>query len=395
MMQVLTQYESAVQSAKPDKLPGRTFKTPWGDLMARDEKGAAAALAIVADLSKALAADYTNFNRYFASADMLDHVLRAKPMADFLKNPESVQAAVQKAAQDNKGKIGDAEVKAEHADSLERTDEALLNQLAAVKIQTDQMTASLAAIAAQVASETDAEMAAQLTEKAEKTEAAYEYMGEFVACLTDPKEAAGKLKDFAVKIGFKILAKLDTQEIRKRAADLKELADEKHKDSLTKASDALITALSKFDDLAPALEKQLSESAKRFESQVKQAGEKFDDVCEKCDFHFYDVEGAVKDAQKALDAAVSAREALEENALGLPAAIGRAVLRSALDFGAMEGAMESAVTHANAPTIDTARSEVERKIKEWRTREEKLGESLGQLLEVRKKALQALADFGG
>jgi hypothetical protein len=318
-------------------------------------------------------------------------------MADFLKNPESVQAVLQNAAQGSKGKIGDAVGQARHADSLELNDEALWNQLKTVKIQTDQMTASLAAIATQVASETDAEMAAEYTEKAEKIEAAYEFMGDVVSCFTDPdpKAIGGKLKDFAVKYGFKLLAKADTQEIRKRAADLKKLADEKHKDALSKASDALITALSKFDELAPAMEKQLSESAERFESQIKQAGEKFDTVCEKSDFHFYDVESAVKDAQKALDAAASAREALEENAVGLPEAIGRAVLRTNVHFGAMEGAMENAVKRVNGPTIDTARDEVERKIKDWKTREQKLGESLDQLLQVRKKGLQALADFGG
>lgn len=105
---------------------------------------------------------------------------------------------------------------------------------------------------------------------------------------------------------------------------------------------------------------------------MKQVGEKFDTICENCSFHFYDVESAVKLAHKALDAAASAREALGENALDLRAAIGRAVLRTAQGGGGLaEGAMEKAFTRANAPTLDMARHEVEKKIDEWKTREQK------------------------
>jgi hypothetical protein len=395
MMRVLTDYERAVASAKPDKLPSRKFKTPWGDLIARDDKGAATALSYVADLSKALAADHSNFDRYFASADMLDHELRAKPMADFLANPASVQAAVQKTAQDNKGKIGDALGQARHADSLGRDNKILSDQLATAKVQTDQMTKSLAAIAKQVESEADAEAAAELTEKAERIEAAYDFMGEFVACLTNPEEAAGKLTDLAVKTGFKLLGKLDTKEIRARAADLKKSADKKHKGFYTEQCNALIGALDEFDKLAPTLDKEISELAKRFESQMKQVGEKFDTICESCTFHFYDVENAVKLAHKTLDAAASARAALVENALDIPGAIGRAVLRIPQDAGFMEQAMENEFTRINAPTIDLAGHEVEKKIVDWKSREQTLVESLGHLLEVRDKALQAFSDFGG
>lgn len=136
----------------------------------------------------------------------------------------------------------------------------LANQLAAAKIQTDQMTQSLAAIAKQVASDAAAERSAELTEKAERIEAAYDFMGEFAACLTNPKDAVGKLADLTVKTGFKLLAKLDTQDIRKQAEDLKKIATEDHKDSLTEQSDALIAALDKFDQLAPALISKLAMS---------------------------------------------------------------------------------------------------------------------------------------
>jgi hypothetical protein len=399
VMRILTDYERAVQSAKPDKLPAfQKFKTPWGDLAARDDKGAATALSFVADLSKALAADNSNYDRYDKSADMLDHVLRVKPMADFLAKPESVQAAVQKAAQDNKGKIGEAKQDARHADSLERSDDELMSQLAAAKIQTDQMTESLAAIAKQVESEKAAEEAAELKEKAERIEGAFEFMGEVATVLTagDLKEAGKKLGELALKTGFKLLGKLMTRDIRERAEDLKKTAHDKHNESLEKSSDALIKALEAFDKLAPNLEKKINEIAQRFESQMKQTGEKFDNVCENCTFHFYDVESAVKLAYKSLDAAASARQALKEDALPLPAAIGKAVLRTSQDLaGAAGKAMEEAFKRINGPTIDMARYEVERKIGEWKKREQKLGESLRQLLEVREKALQALADFGG
>jgi hypothetical protein len=396
MMQVVTNYEKAVNSAKPDKLPGRTFKTPWGDLMARDDKGAATALALVADLSKALAVDHSNFDRYFKSADMLDHVLRVKPMADFLAKPESVQAAVEKGAQDNKGKIGAAQNQARHADSLGRTDDALLGQLEAARIQTNLMTKHLAAIATQVESDKAAAGAAELKEKAERIEAAFEFMGEVATCLTNPKEAASKLGELALKTGFKLLGKVATRDIRERAEDLQKTAVEKHNKSLEEQSGALIEALDAFDKLAPDLEKKINEIAKRFESQTKQVGEKFDNACENCTFHFYDVENAVKLAHQSLDAAESAREALDQDALPLPAAIGRAVLRNSQDVAGLPGqAMEQAFKNINGPTIDMARDEVERKIGEWKKKEKKLVESVGQLLEVRDKALQALADFGG
>jgi hypothetical protein len=397
MVQVVTKYESAVQSAKPDKLSGKKFHTDWGDLMARDDKGAATALALVADLKKALAANYTNFDRFLKSRDMLDHIIGIKPMAGFLANPESVQAAVQKSAEDNKGKIGDARQQAQHADHLETEDQGFLSQLATVKTLVDQMTESVEAIAKQVESDKTAAESAELQEKAEKIEGAFEFMGEVATCFLkpDPKEIAGKLEELAVKTGFKLLGKLATQDIRERAEDLKKAAVKYHNDSLTQQSNALIKALSDFEKLAPDLEKNINNLAKRAQTQTKQAGDKFDDVCENCAFHFYDIESAVKLAHSALDLAATGRGALDE-ALGIPAAIGRAVLRTSVDPGGLVGAsMEKAFKDLNGPTIDMAKQEVERQIAMWKSDEQKITASVGQLLEVRQQALQALADFGG
>jgi hypothetical protein len=397
MMQVVTKYESAVQSAKPDKLPGKKFHTDWGDLMARDDKGAATALALVADLKKAIAANYSNADRFYKSRDMLDHIIGIKPMADFLANPESVQAAVQKSAEENKGKIGAARQQAQHADHLETEDKGFLSQLTTVKTLVDQMSENVEAISKQVESEKLAGESAELKEKAEKIEAAYDFMGEVATCFLkpDPKEIAGKLGELAVKTGFKLLGKLDTQDIRARAEDLQKLADKYHKDSLTQQSTALIGALKKFDEIAPDLEKNINSLAKRAEAQTKQAGDKFDDVCENCTFHFYDVESAVKLAYTTLDLASTGRGALDD-ALGIPAAIGRAVLRTSQEIPGMAGAaMEKAFQDLNGPTIDTAQHEVERQLASWKTGEQKITEAVGKLLEVREQALQALADYGG
>jgi hypothetical protein len=199
--------------------------------------------------------------------------------------------------------------------------------------------------------------------------------------------------DFTVKAGFKLLGKLETKDIRKRADDLKKAADEKGIKAVVEQSDAFIAALESFDKLTPGLEDEINAIAKRFESQMKQVGEKFDTICEEsCKFHFYDIEGAVKLAQKALDDAVSARGALSENALDIPAAIGRSVLRTSQDAGIFQEGMEKEFTRINAPTIDLALHEVQQRMVGWKTREQKLDGVMGNLLAVRQKALQALAD---
>jgi hypothetical protein len=395
MTQVVTNYQHVVQSAKPDKLPGKKFHTDWGDLMAIEDKGAATALSLVADLKKAIAANYSSFDGFLKTRDMFEFEISRKPMADFLAKPESVQAAVQKSAQDNKGKISDAQNQARHADRIQSEDEDLASQLATVKTLVDQMTKSVAAIDEQKESEHAEADAAELKEKAEGIESAFEFMGEVATCLTgDPKEAAGKLGELALKTGFKLLGKLATRDIRERAEELHKMAVDKHNKSLTDSSEALIKALDDFDKIAPDLEMKINALAKRFETQMKQVGEKFDNVCENGTFHFYDVESAVKDANTALGAAASGRGALDEDALSLPDAIGRAVLRTSRDLdGPVGQAMEQAYKRINGPTIGMARQEVERHIRDWKTEEKKITESLGQLLEVRKQALQALADF--
>jgi len=396
MTQVVTNYQHVVQSAKPDKLPGKKFHTDWGDLTAIEDKGAATALSLVADLKKAIAANYSSFDGFLKTRDMFEFEISRKPMADFLAKPESVQAAVQKSAQDNKGKISDAQNQARHADRIQSEDEDLASQLATVKTLVDQMTESVAAIDEQKESEHAEADAAELKEKAEGIESAFEFMGEVATCLAagDAKEAEKKLGELALKTGFKLLGKLATRDIRERADELHKMAVDKHNESLEKSSAALIKALDEFDKIAPDLEKKINALAKRFETQMKQVGEKFDNVCENCTFHFYDVESAVKDANTALGAAASGRGALDESALSLPDAIGRAVLRTSRGLdGPVGQAMEQAYKRINGPTIDMARQQVDRHIRDWKTAEKKITESLAQLLEVRKQALQALADF--
>jgi hypothetical protein len=269
-----------------------------------------------------------------------------------------------------------------------------LTQLTTLKILVDQMTENVAAIEKQVESEKAAEESAELKEKAERIESAFEFMGEVATCFTKIEEAPAKLGELALKTGFKLLGKLATQDIRERAEDLKKTADKYHKESLSAQSNALIKALGDFDKQAPELEKNINSLAKRAQEQTKQAGDKFDDVCEDCTFHFYDIESAVKLAHTALDVAATGRRALDD-ALGLPAMIGRAVLRVSEDPGALVAKVqETAFTKLNAPTIDMARYEVEKQIASWKTNEQKITATVGQLLEVREQALQALADFG-
>ncbi len=397
MMQVVASYEHAIDGAMPDSLPSVKFKTPWGDLVARDQKGAATALAIVAKLRQALAANSSKLGRYDDTRDMLDHMLLSKPMADFLANPKSACAAVEEAVQDNKGKIGQARGDARHADSLQRSEESLTATLRLMKIETDKMNKSLEAIKMKVDSIAHAKEATELTEEAEKTEAAFEFMGEIATCLTgNPEEAAAKLGELSLKTGFKLLGKAMTADIRERAEQLKKTADREKIDALNGEIDALTTALSKFDELAPDVLKEIDESAQRFDSQIKLTGKDFDAACENCPFHFYDVDSAVALSHKALDAAASAREALNENALGLAGSIGRVLMRDSqnkdLAYEALEKGMEQAYAQTNGPTIDLAQSEVEREIADWKTREKKVDESLTHLLALRKDVLHALAD---
>lgn len=395
MMRVLTDFERVAMAAKPDKLSSASFTTPWGNLVARDDKSAATALSYVADLSKAFAVDNVNDVRFFAPRDELENLLRQKPMAGFLKDPESVKVAVEKAARDNKGKMSDVKGQAWHVDDLERGDQILAYQLGMLKILTDQMTQNMAAIAKQVSSETDAASAAMLRDNAEKTSAAFELMGELASCLTDPKELVHKVTDLAVKTGFKLLGKLATGDIRARAEELQRSAEEKLNQSLVDQTKALIKALDSFDQMAPALESQINDLAKRYGEQIKILGNKFDDACEGSSFHFYELENAVTSAHHALDAAFIGREALENTARGLPAAIHKVLAGDSESSGFIGGVLEQAWDRINLPTIDGARFQVEQKIKNWRSNEKDIDVSLEKLLGVRDKAMLALADFGG